>query len=84
MIRVQVFGTHCAACVTLEKNVRAAVADLGAGFEVEKVSQLLDMVQHGITQIPALAIDGQVRSMGRALDVQEVKALLVGAMAGTR
>jgi small redox-active disulfide protein 2 len=84
MIKVQVFGTNCAACVELRSNVDRAVAELGGGYEVEKVTQLLEMVQHGVTQIPALAIDGQVRSMGRALDVQEVKALLVGAKVGSR
>jgi small redox-active disulfide protein 2 len=79
MIKLQVFGTSCAACATLEKNVRTAVAELGGGFEVEKVTQLLDMVRLGVTELPALAIDGEVRSMGRALDVPEVKALLAPA-----
>ena len=84
MITVQVFGTSCAACVTLEANVRAAVAELGAGFEVQKMSQRLEMIEHGVTQIPAIAINGEVRAAGRALDVPEIKALLVGAKAGAR
>jgi small redox-active disulfide protein 2 len=84
MTKVQVFGTSCAACDTLHENVLAAIAEVGPGYEVEKVSRLLEMVQLGVTQLPALAIDGEVRSMGRALDVAEVKALLVGAKAGGR
>ena len=56
MIDVQVFGTSCAACVALEKNVGAAVAELGEGYRVEKVGQLLEMVRLGVTQLPALAM----------------------------
>ena len=82
MIEVQVFGTSCAACATLEANVRRAVEELGGGFEVVKVTKLLDMVRLGVTELPALAVGGEVRCMGRALDVAEVKALLAGAAQG--
>lgn len=82
MTKVQVFGTSCAACATLEANVRRAVDELGGGYEVEKVTQLLEMVRLGVTELPAIAIGGEVRSMGRALAVAEVKALLAGAAQG--
>ena len=82
MIDVQVFGTSCAACVALEKNVGAAVAELGEGYRVEKVGQLLEMVRLGVTQLPALAVAGEVRSMGRVLEVPEIKAMLAAAAKG--
>lgn len=75
-MRVQVFGTGCAACVALKANAETAVAELGLPLSVEFESRLNEMIKLGIVELPALVIDGAVKSTGRALDVPSVKALL--------
>jgi small redox-active disulfide protein 2 len=75
-MRVQVFGTGCAACTTLEANTKRAVAELGLPCGVEFETQILRMIELGIVELPALVVDGVVKSTGKALDVPEIKALL--------
>jgi hypothetical protein len=75
-MRVQVFGTGCAACATLKANTEKAVAELGLPCSVEFESRILEMIKLGIAELPALVVDGVVKSTGRALDVPSVKAML--------
>jgi hypothetical protein len=58
------------------KNVEIAVAELGLDCQVEHVNRISAMLEAGITGTPALAIDGRVEVMGRALDVASVKQIL--------
>jgi small redox-active disulfide protein 2 len=75
-MKVQVFGTGCAACTALKSNAERAVAELGLSCPVEFESRILEMVKLGIVELPALVVDGEVKSTGRALDVPSVKAML--------
>ncbi|HOS95367.1 MAG TPA: thioredoxin family protein [Armatimonadota bacterium] len=75
-MRIQVFGPGCAKCKQLEQNTRAAVQDLGLDVEVEKVEDVREMVKLRILSTPALAVDGQVKSTGKVLSVQEIKQYL--------
>ncbi len=75
-MKAHVYGTGCAKCDTLAENVRAAAAELGLDVEVEKVGSVAAIAAAGILLTPALAIDGRLRSSGRLLSVDEIKALL--------
>ena len=78
-MRVQVFGTGCAPCKAMLKNVETAVAELGLGCQVEHMTRVRDMIDAGVTGTPALAIDGKLLSVGRVLDVTAIKAILGAA-----
>lgn len=77
-MKIQVFGTGCAPCKAMLSNVQAAVAELGLDCTVEHVTNVLDMIDAGITGTPALAIDGEVKCMGRSLEIAAIKGLLNG------
>ena len=78
-MKVQVLGTGCPKCKALEKNVREAVAELGIDAEVVKVDDMDDIMDMGVMITPALGIDGDVKSSGKVLTVDSVKAFLQGA-----
>lgn len=80
-MKLQVFGTGCAPCAAMRRNVDTAVAELGLDCTVEHVSRIADMVEMGIAATPALAIDGHVVTMGKALDVMALKTLLTAPRA---
>ncbi|MBI5610689.1 MAG: thioredoxin family protein [Deltaproteobacteria bacterium] len=80
-MQVQVYGTNCAPCKVMLENTQQAVRELGWPVFVENVRRIQDMLDMGITGTPALAIDGEVVVMGRALPVAEIKDLLVAAKA---
>ena len=75
-MKIQVLGTGCAKCRQLTANAEKAVAELGLGVPVEKVEDLREIVKFRVMSTPALVVDGQVRSAGRLLTPDEVKALL--------
>ena len=76
MIKVQVLGTGCPKCSQLEENARAAIHQLGLQAEVEKISDLNEIIKFGVMLTPGFAVDGQVKSSGKLLSVEEIKTLL--------
>jgi small redox-active disulfide protein 2 len=78
-MKIQVFGTGCAPCKTVLRNVEAAVAELGLGAQVEHATRVQAMLDAGITGTPALVVDGEVKCVGRVLDVAASKVLLTSS-----
>jgi small redox-active disulfide protein 2 len=77
-MKVQVFGPGCAKCVTLYERTKQAVAELGLDVEVEKVTEIAEMVKAGVMSTPALAIDGKIRVAGKVPSIPDIKGLLAG------
>lgn len=73
---IQVLGTGCAKCEKLKKNAEEAAAQLGVEAMVEKVTDINVIVGFGVMSTPALAIDGEVKSVGKVLSPDEIKKLL--------
>ncbi len=76
MTKIEILGTGCGKCETLEKNAREAAAQLGIDAEIVKVSKMDDIINRGVMITPALAIDGVVRSSGKVLSAADVASLL--------
>ena len=73
---IQVLGPGCPKCRKLASNAEAAIAQMGLDCRVEKVTDITKIVGFGVMTTPAIAIDGEVKSVGKTLSVEEVKALL--------
>ena len=76
MKKVQILGTGCPKCKKLAENAEAAIKQLGPGFEIEKVTEITEILKFGIMMTPALVIDGQVKAVGKVLSPEQIKALL--------
>ncbi len=77
-MKIQVLGTGCAKCKQLTANAEKAVAELGIHATVEKVEDIREIVKFKVMTTPALVVDGAVRSAGKVLSAEDVKALLRG------
>ena len=75
-LKIEVMGPGCSKCNKLHENVLAAVKELGLDCEVEKVTDLNRAIGYGIMVTPGLVVDGQVKSAGKALSVEQIKKLL--------
>lgn len=76
MKKIQILGTGCPKCKTLTANVEEAVRQLGIEASIEKVEKIPDILKFGIMTTPGLVIDGNVKSAGRLVSVDEIKKLL--------
>lgn len=79
---VKVLGSGCAKCRALEQAARAALAELHMDTAVGHVTDFSQIAAYGVMTTPALVVDGKVVSCGKALNKDEVKALLEKARGG--
>ncbi len=77
-MKIQILGTGCPKCRQLAENAAVAAEELGLDCELEKVTDINEIMKFGIMMTPGLAVDGQVKSTGKLLSVDEIKKLLGG------
>ncbi len=75
-MKIQVLGTGCAKCKSLEKAVREVVAQNGIDAEVTKVEDIMEIMKFNVMTTPALVIDGKVVVKGRVPSNDELKQIL--------
>ncbi len=76
MKKIQILGTGCPKCKKLAENTETAAKDLGIQYEIEKITDINEIMKFGVMVTPALAVDGQVKLAGKVPSVEEVKNLL--------
>jgi small redox-active disulfide protein 2 len=76
MKKLQILGSGCAKCHELAQRTQAAATTLGLEYELEKVSDLKQIMGFGVMRTPALVVDGAVKVTGRVPSLEEIKALL--------
>jgi len=75
-MKIDILGTGCPKCAALFENARRAIGELQIDADVAKVEDIQEITNYGVMLTPALAIDGEVKSTGRLLSVEEIKGLL--------
>lgn len=75
-MKIQILGTGCPKCKKLAESVDAAATALQLDYELEKVTDINRIMDFGVMLTPALAIDGEVKMVGRVPGVDEIKAIL--------
>jgi small redox-active disulfide protein 2 len=76
MKKLQVLGTGCPKCKKLAENAETAARELGIEYELVKVTAIGEIMKFGVMMTPALAVDGVVKVVGKALSPEEIKPLL--------
>ena len=76
-MKIEIFGMGCPNCSKLEANTRQALDEAGLEAELVKIDKLDEIVARGVMGTPAIAINGEVKSNGKILNVKQLKALLL-------
>jgi small redox-active disulfide protein 2 len=63
-MKVQILGAGCAKCKTLEQKIRQLNDTHTLNLEIEKVTNLQEIMKYGILATPGLVVDGTVKSSG--------------------
>ncbi len=76
MKKIQILGTGCPKCKKLAENAEAAARELGIEYEIEKVTDINQIMKFGIMMTPAMAVDGKVKVTGKVPSADEIKTML--------
>lgn len=75
-MKIEILGTGCSKCKTLEENAKQALAKIGGFHEIKKVEDIVEIMNYSVMSTPALVVDGVVKSTGKLLSVEEIVDLL--------
>ena len=75
-MNIKILGAGCPKCRQLEKNVRAALENLNIKADVEKITDISEIMKYEIMMTPALVINGTVKSTGKLFSPRELEKIL--------
>lgn len=75
-MKIEILGTGCSKCKTLEEAAKQAVAQSGIFAQIEKVEDIMKIMEYGVMSTPALVIDGKIISTGKVLSVNEIAEMI--------
>jgi small redox-active disulfide protein 2 len=78
MKKIQILGTGCKKCNDLTANAEKAAQNTGVECQIEKITQLNDIMAFGVMTTPGLVIDGKVVSQGKLLSPEQISTHLKG------
>ena len=77
-MKIEIFGSGCPRCKQTEKIMKKAVEELGSDAKVDKVTDMMAIMEKGIVSTPAVAIDGKIVLSGKIPSIDEAKRLIKG------
>lgn len=75
-MKITVLALDCPNCKRFEEHVHTAIQNLQIEPEIERLTDAEDMIDLGIASSPALIIDGEIKSSGRVLSVEQIERFL--------
>ena len=76
MVKIEILGTGCPKCKKLAESAEAAAKALGIEYEIQKVTDINEIMKLGVMMTPALVVDGEVKLVGKVPSQDEIKTLL--------
>ncbi len=75
-MKLQILGTGCAQCNALTMATEKAAQTLGLTYQLEKVTDLKQIMAFGVMTTPALVVEGTVKVSGKVPSVEQIKTML--------
>lgn len=76
MKRFQILGVGCSECEALAQRTAAVAREMGLEFELQRVTDLDAILEFGPVMVPALVVDGELKSAGRLPSSAELRRLI--------
>lgn len=74
-MKIQVYATYCSRCLKALKNLEEAIKELNLDTKIERID-LGTAQKMNIMGSPTIIIDGEIKSSGDVLSVEDYKKLL--------
>lgn len=75
-MKIQILGSGCPKCKKLAEAVDTIAKELQLDYELEKVTDINQIMAFGVMMTPALAVDGVVKVVGKVPSTEEIKRVL--------
>lgn len=75
-MKIQVLGTGCPKCKKLAEAVELAIKELGLDYDIEKITNINQIMAFGVMITPALVVNGKVVSSGKIPTTDAIKEFL--------
>ncbi len=75
-MKLQILGSGCAKCEKLAKVSKMAADELKIDYELEKVTDINEIMSFGVMLTPALVIDGKVELVGVLPSMAKMQKIL--------
>jgi small redox-active disulfide protein 2 len=76
-MEIKILGPGCPKCKTLEKVTRDAVAETNINATIEKVEDIVKIMEYRVMHTPGLVINGKVVISGQVPSINQVKEILI-------
>ena len=76
-MEIKILGTGCAKCKKLEQMTMEIVSENSISATVEKVEDILKIMQFGVMSTPGLVINQKVVLSGRLPNIKELEAIII-------
>ena len=71
-MKIKILGVGCSRCKKLEQQVRDVVAKNNIDADIEKVTDVQDMMKYGILATPGLVVNEKLKSSGLTLKDEQI------------
>ena len=69
---IKILGTGCPKCLKLAELAEQVAIQLGIEYELEKVTDINDIISYGVMLTPALVVDGTVKIAGSVPSIDKI------------
>jgi small redox-active disulfide protein 2 len=76
MVKIQILGTGCPKCKKLTENAEKAARELDGDYKIIKVTDINEIMKFGVMMTPSLAVDDEVKSVGKVLSPEEIGKII--------
>lgn len=75
-MKIQILGTGCPKCQKLAEMADTAAKELELDYVLEKITDINQIMSFGVMMTPALAVNGEVKVVGKIPSEVELKQML--------
>ena len=75
-MKLKIYGTGCTKCNLLAEHAEQAARSLGVEYDLEKVTDMNDIIDAGVFRTPALAVDDQIIVEGQVPGAEKIRRML--------
>lgn len=79
-MNIKILGTGCTKCNSLEKITRKVVTDNNLNATIEKVEDIMEIMNYNVMRTPGLVVNEEVKLSGRLPSEKELLKILTSSL----